>query len=65
MLQFSKFDEFEAKFDVLKSLVTREISNLANKLDSLSLILNETSQTLEKRDISNSKLLQDNFELLR
>ena len=65
MLQFSKFDEFEAKFDVLKSLVTREISNLANKLDSLSLILNETSQTLEKRDVSNSKLLQDNFELLR
>ena len=29
------------------------------------MVLNETSKTLEKRDASNSKLLQDKFELLR
>ena len=63
-LQFSKFGELEAKFDALKSLVTCEISNSANKLDCLSSVLNETSKTLEKRDVSNSKLLKDNFELL-
>ena len=44
-LHFPKFHEIEVKFDALKSLVTREISNLANKLDSLSLVLNETSKT--------------------
>ena len=65
MLHFSEIDKLEAKFDALKSLVTCEISNLANKLDSLSLVLIETSETLEKRDVSNSKLLQDNFEFLR
>ena len=64
-LHLSKIDELEAKFDALKSLVTREISNLTNKLDSISLVLNETSKTLEKRDVNNSKLLQDNFEFLR
>ena len=64
-LPLSKIDELEAKFDALKSLVTREISNLTNKLDSISLVLNETSRTLEKRDVNNSKLLQDNFEFLR
>ena len=64
-LQFSKFDELEGKFDALKSPVTRELSNLANKLDSLSLVLNETSKTLEKLDVSNSKLLKHNFELVR
>ena len=64
-LHFSKTDELEAEFDALKSHVTREISNLTNKLDSLSLVLNEATQTLEKRDINNSKLLQDNFEFLR
>ena len=64
-LPFSKTDEFEAKFDALKSLVTREVSNLANKLDSLSLILNETSKTLGKPDVSNRKLFHDNFEFLR
>ena len=63
-LHFSKTGELEAKFDALKSLVTREISNLANKLDSISLILNQTSKTLEKRGVNNSKLLQDNFEFL-
>ena len=41
MLLFSKIDELEAKFDALKSLVTCEISNLANKLDSLWLVLHE------------------------
>ena len=64
-LQFSKFDELEPKVDALKSLASREISHLANKLGSLSMVLNETSKTLEKRDASNSKLLQDKFELLR
>ena len=64
-LHFSKINELEAKFYALKSLVTREISNLANELDSLSLVLNETSKTLVKPDVSNSKLLQDNFEFLR
>ena len=49
-LHFSKIAVLEAKFDALKSLVTREISNLANKLDYLSLVLNETSKTLEKLD---------------
>ena len=63
-LHFSKIAVLEAKFDALKSLVTREISNLANKLDSLSLVLNETSKTLGKPDASNSKLLQNNFEFL-
>ena len=29
------------------------------------MVLNETSKTLEKPDVSNSKLLQDNFEFLR
>ena len=29
------------------------------------MVLNETSKTLEKRDVNNSKLLQDNFEFLR
>ena len=29
------------------------------------MVLNETTKTLEKRDINNSKLLQDNFEFLR
>ena len=65
MLHFSKIDELEGKFDALKGLITCEISNLTNKLDSLSLVLNETSRTLEKRDVSNSKLLQENFEFLR
>ena len=65
MLHFSKIDELEAKFDGLKSLVTCEISNLAKKLDSLSLVLNETSKTLDKCDISSSKLLQKKFEFLR
>ena len=64
-LHLSKIDELEAKFDALKSLVTREISNLTNKLDSISLVLNQTSKALEKRDVNNSKLLQDNFEFLR
>ena len=63
-LHLSKIDELEAKFDALKSLVTREMSNLANKLDSISLVLNETSKTWEKRDVNNSKLLQENFEFL-
>ena len=63
-LHLSKIDELEAKFDALKSLVTREMSNLANKLDSISLVLNETSKTREKRDVNNSKLLQENFEFL-
>ena len=65
MLHFSKIDKLEAKFDDLKSLVTREISNLISKLDSLLLILNEASKTLEKPDVSNSKLPQDNFAFLR
>ena len=65
MLHFSKIDELEAKFDALKSPVTCEIFNLANKLDSLPLVLHETLKTLEKRDVSNSKLLQENFEYLR
>ena len=50
MLHLSKIDELETKFDALKSLATREISNLTNK---------------EKRDVSNSKLLHDNFEFIR
>ena len=41
-LHFSKIDKLDPKFDALKSLNTREISNLANKLDSLLLVLNET-----------------------
>ena len=65
MLHFSKIDELDAKFNALKSLVTRDISNLANKLDALSLVLNRTSKTLEKGDVSDSNLLQDNFEFLR
>ena len=65
MLHFSKIDGLVAKLDALKSLETCEISNLANKLDFLSLVLNETSKALEKRDVSNSKLLQENFEFLR
>ena len=60
-LHFPKFHEIEVKFDTLKSLVTREISNLANKLDSLSLVLNETSKTQDKCDASNSKLLQESM----
>ena len=56
MLHFSKIDELEAKFDALKSLVTCEISNLTIKLNCLSLVLHETSKTLEKPDVSNSKL---------
>ena len=64
-IHFSKVDELDAKFDALKSLITCEISNLANKLDCFSLVLKEASKTLEKRDINNSKLLQENFELLR
>ena len=65
MLHFSKIDELGAKFNALKSLITRDISNLANKLDALSLVLNKTSKTLEKGDVSDSNLLQDNFEFLR
>ena len=65
MLHFLKIDELEAKSHALKSLVTCEVSNSANKIDSLSLVLNETSKTLEKGHVSNSKLLQDNFEFLR
>ena len=34
---------------------------ITNKLDSISLVLNESSKTLEKLDPNNSKLLQDNF----
>ena len=55
-LHLSEIDELEAKFDALKSPVICEMSNLANKLDSISLVLNETSKTLEKRDVNNSKL---------
>ena len=58
-LHLSKIDKLDAKFDALKSFNTREISNLANKLDSLLL------KTLEKRGVSSSKLLQNNFEFLR
>ena len=54
-------DDPTFKFDALKSLATCEISNLTNKLDSILLVLNETSKTLEKRDANKSKLLQDNF----
>ena len=64
-LHLSKTDELEAKFDALKSLVTRGISNLANKLESVSLVLNQTSKALEKRGVNNSKLLLDDFEFLR
>ena len=38
---------------------------ITNKLDSISLVLNESSKTLEKLDPNNSKLLQDNFEFFR
>ena len=41
MLHFSKITKLEAKFDALESQVTCEISKLANKLDSLSLVLHE------------------------
>ena len=58
-LHLSKIDKLDAKFDALKCFNTREISNLANKLDSLLL------KTLEKRGVSSSKLLQNNFEFLR
>ena len=36
-LYFSKIHELDVNFDALKSIATREISSLANKLDSLSL----------------------------
>ena len=65
MLHFSKIDELEAKFDALKSLVTCEICNLANKLDSFSLVLHKTLKTLEQHHVRNSELLQENFEFLR
>ena len=42
MLHFSKIAKLEAKFDALKNHVTCEISILANKVDSLSLILHKT-----------------------
>lgn len=49
-----KIYKLEAKFD-LKILLTRETSNLANKLDSFSLVLQESRKTLEQRDFRNSK----------
>ena len=45
MLHFLKIDELEAKSH--KSLVTCEVSNSANKVDPLSLVLKKTSKTLE------------------
>ena len=56
-LRLSKIGELKAKLDALKSLATHKISNLTNKSDSISLALSETSKTLEKRDVNNSKLL--------
>ena len=53
--------KIETKFDALKSHVTSEIF-LANKLDSLLLVLHETLKT---RDVRNSKLLLENFEFHR
>ena len=65
MLHFSKITKLEAKFDTIKSHATYEISNLANKLDTLPLVLHETLKTLEQRDVRNSKLLQEKDELIK
>ena len=65
MLHFSKIVKLEAKFDVLKSLLTCEISTLANTLDSLSLVSHEILKTLEQQDVINNKLLLENFEFHR
>ena len=40
-LHFSKIVKRDTKFDALKSFNNREVTNLANKLDSLLLVLNE------------------------
>ena len=65
MLHFSKIVKLEAKFDILKSLLTCEISTLANTLDSLSLVSHEILKTLEQHDVINNKLLLENFEFHR
>ena len=56
MLYLSKITKLDAIFDALKSHVTCELSNEANKLDSISLVLHKTLKTLQQCDVRNSKL---------
>ena len=65
VLHLSKIPKLEVESDALKSHITFEISILANKLDSLSIVLQETLKFLEQRDIRNSKLLLENFKFPR
>ena len=55
---------YTAKFDALKSHVTCEISILANKLDSLLLVLHEALKTLEQHDVRNSSYRFHRTEIL-
>ena len=55
---------YAAKFDALKSHVTCEISILANKLDSLLLVLHEALKTLEQHDVRNSSYRFHRTEIL-